>query len=47
MKEDRWPGGNFLKGRLGDLLNALLCGVGQDSQTPEKFWLQFVLAGLK
>ena len=30
MKEDGWLGRNHLKGEIGDKLNALLCGVGQN-----------------
>ena len=47
MKEDGWLGRNHLKGNLGDKLNALLCGVGQNLRAILRhlriFWLQFVL----
>ena len=47
MKEDGWLGRNHLKGNLGDKLNALLCGVGQNLRAILRhlriFWLQFVM----
>lgn len=47
MKEDGWLGRNHLKGELGDKLNALLCGVGQNLRAILRhlriFWLQFVV----
>ena len=47
MKEDGWLGRNHLKENLGDKLNALLCGVGQNLRAILRhlriFWLQFVM----
>lgn len=47
MKADGWLGRNHLQGPLGDQLNALLCGVGQNLRAILRhlriFWLRFVV----